>query len=211
MSLSRFRLWLPVIAACVLLSACVSLPDRDDRLAVHTLRAAPAEAIAPRSPVTLRIDLPLAAPPLDSARLVRRQANGEIGLLSDVRWNQPAPALWQQLLLQHLSDSQGWQAVVTPSSSVRSDVRLSGVLREFDYRTDDAASGAVHITFQAQWIDERSQRVLATQVFSHSERVDREHLAIVEGFQRATDVLLPQVLHWAIEQTANADADAPHQ
>ncbi|MBN8428366.1 MAG: membrane integrity-associated transporter subunit PqiC [Xanthomonadales bacterium] len=209
MSLSRFRLWLPVTAMTLLLAACVSLPDRDDRLAVHTLRVATTEAIALRSPVTLRIDLPLAAPPLDSARLVRRQANGEIGLLSDVRWNQPAPALWQQLLLQHLSDSQGWQAVVTPSSSVRSDVRLSGVLREFDYRTDDAASGAVHITFQAQWIDERSQRVLATQVFSHSERVDREHLAIVEGFQRATDVLLPQVLHWAIEQTANADA--PHQ
>jgi cholesterol transport system auxiliary component len=209
MSLSRFRLWLPVTAMTLLLAACVSLPDRDDRLAVHTLRVATTEAIALRSPVTLRIDLPLAAPPLDSARLVRRQASGEIGLLSDVRWNQPAPALWQQLLLQHLSDSQGWQAVVTPSSSVRSDVRLSGVLREFDYRTDDAASGAVHITFQAQWIDERSQRVLATQVFSHSERVDREHLAIVEGFQRATDVLLPQVLHWAIEQTANADA--PHQ
>ena len=186
MSLSRFRLWLPVIAACVLLSACVSLPDRDDRLAVHTLRAAPAEAIAPRSPVTLRIDLPLAAPPLDSARLVRRQANGEIGLLSDVRWNQPAPALWQQVLMQHLSDSQGWQAVVTPSSSVRSDVRLSGVLREFDYRTDDAASGAVHITFQAQWIDERSQRVLATQVFSHSERVDREHLANRQRRRRRT-------------------------
>ena len=209
MSLSRFRLWLPVTAMTLLLAACVSLPDRDDRLAVHTLRVATTEAIALRSPVTLRIDLPLAAPPLDSARLVRRQANGEIGLLSDVRWNQPAPALWQQLLLQHLSDSQGWQAVGTPSSSVRSDVRLSGVLREFDYRTDDAASGAVHITFQAQWIDERSQRVLATQVFCHSERVDREHLAIVEGFQRATDVLLPQVLHWAIEQTANADA--PHQ
>lgn len=209
MSLSRFRLWLPVTAMTLLLAACVSLPDRDDRLAVHTLRVATTEAIALRSPVTLRIDLPLAAPPLDSARLVRRQANGEIGLLSDVRWNQPAPALWQQLLLQHLSDSQGWQAVVTSSSSVRSDVRLSGVLREFDYRTDNAASGAVHITFQAQWIDERSQRVLATQVFRHSERVDREHLAIVEGFQRATDVLLPQVLHWAIEQTANADA--PHQ
>ncbi len=206
MNLSPFRLWLPVTAVTLLLAACVSLPDRDDRLAVHTLRAASTEAVAPQSPITLRIDLPLAAPPLDSARLVRRQANAEIGLLSEVRWNQPAPALWQQLLQQHLSDSQGWQAVVTSSSSVRSDVRLAGVLREFDYRTDDAASGAVHITFQAQWIDERSQRVLATQVFSHSERVDRQHLAIVEGFQRAADALLPQVLHWAIEQTAHADA-----
>ena len=206
MNLSPFRLWLPVTAVTLLLAACVSLPDRDDRLAVHTLRAASTESIAPQSPITLRIDLPFAAPPLDSTRLVRRQANAEIGLLSEVRWNQPAPALWQQLLQQHLSDSQGWQAVVTSSSSVRSDVRLAGVLREFDYRTDDAASGAVHITFQAQWIDERSQRVLATQVFSHSERVDRQHLAIVEGFQRAADALLPQVLHWAIEQTAHADA-----
>ena len=205
MNLSPFRLWLPVTAVTLLLAACVSLPDRDDRLAVHTLRAASTEAVAPQSPITLRIDLPFAAPPLDSARLVRRQANAEIGLLSEVRWNQPAPALWQQLLQQHLSDSQGWQAVVTSSSSAAAtfDWPVCCVSSTTARMTPPAAR---HITFQAQWIDERSQRVLATQVFSHSERVDRQHLAIVEGFQRAADALLPQVLHWAIEQTAHADA-----
>lgn len=210
MSLSRFRLWLPVIAMTALLTACVSLPDRDDRLAVHTLNAASANAVAARSPLTLRIDLPLAAPPLDSARLVRRQANGALGLLSDVRWNQPAPALWQRLLQQHLSDSQAWQAVVLSSSSVRSDVRLTGVLRDFDYRVDpDSELAAVHIRFQAEWIDERQQRVITTHLFSHSEPVARDHADILNGFQRATDVLLPQVLSWAVEQTAHTDA--PHQ
>ena len=209
MSQSLSRLWLPVIAVCGLLSACVSLPDRNDRLAVHTLHAASPDTVATQSAQTLRIDLPNAAPPLDGTRVVRRQPQGELGLLSEIRWNQPPPALWQALLQQHLSDNCAWQAVVVSNASVRSDVRLAGVLREFDYRADDAAQGgSVHIAFQAQWIDEHRQRVLATQVFSHTEAVARDHLAIIEGFQRAADAVLPQVLDWAVEQSARTDA--PH-
>ena len=69
MSQSLSRLWLPVIAVCGLLSACVSLPDRNDRLAVHTLHAASPDTVATQSAQTLRIDLPNAAPPLDGTRV----------------------------------------------------------------------------------------------------------------------------------------------
>lgn len=201
--MNRPALWMLGLSA-LLLTGCALGPHRD-QLQLWTLdpMAAPAAPDSAPAPLSwqLLIEEPLADPVLADARIVRRSAAG-LGVYRGVAWSDRATPMWQRLLVQSFQNDGRLPGVARSSARVHGDVLLLSELRAFQVE-DDAQ---VVVQVQAQLIRTDRQQVFATRSFRTVVPLagGEGALAMAAAFQRAVDVLLPQIVDWTLEQGLQA-------
>lgn len=191
------------VAAVLLLPGCLSIGDRAE-LAVYApaVRAA-ASVDGPRLDRTLAVAEPNASTALDSTRIAVRPEPGRLQVYAGAIWADTAPALVQSALVDALSASGRFRAVVRPTDGVSSDLLLRLDLRHFEaLYAPGARRPTVVVELQATLVEARGARIAASRRFRAEQPAEGEALPdVVPAFEAAlgevSDALLPWLLDHA--------------
>ena len=105
---------------------------------------------------------PVAGQALDSDRIVIRPAEGEIAYLSGAQWADRLPRLVQTRLIQSFENTRTVKLVGRPGDRLAADRTLETEIRAFEI---NVRSGEAVVEITAKLLDDRSGRLVATQVF----------------------------------------------
>ncbi len=158
----------------------------------------------------LLVDVPSAADPVSSQRIVLKPGDRAYGVFEKARWTDRAPELFQALLLEGFEDSGRVTGVGRMSSSVGGDLALVGELRSFE--AEYPPQGQVHarIVYSAKLIHYSSSRVLTSRVFEQRvPSAGRELPAVVAAFERGLNVMVPEIVDWSLT-AGNANWEAAY-
>lgn len=206
------RALLPILTLLLtlLLSACSVLPTPTP-LRTFTLPDTPLESpsgksaagegpAVPALALTIKVETPRANEPLDGVRILVQPSAQELKVYAGSRWRDRAPVLLQERLIRALRQDGRLNAVIDDSSRARDDMLLSTRLAGFHSRYQQSGPEVV-IELDAQLIDTRQGRVLASQRFSIDQPADNEDIeAIVAAFGKAADRLDRQVVDWILSR-----------
>ena len=114
---------------------------------------------------SIAVALPTALRALDSERVVVQPTPGEINYLGGARWADRLPRVVQARIVQAFDNSKRVRALPRGSSDQsRSDFVLDTEIREFGVHVGNSPTALVEIS--ARIVNERTSRVVATQVFT---------------------------------------------
>ncbi|WNK21143.1 ABC-type transport auxiliary lipoprotein family protein [Halomonas piscis] len=191
-----------LLAVLMTLPACSLLPDQTPQrtflLPATTQPAAPAPALD----TTLRLETPRAAQLLASPRILVRPNRQEISVYAGTRWNDDAPALLRDRLIEAFRQDGRLATVVREGSRVQSDLTLSSDLGAFqsEYNGDQAPQAVIRL--DVQLLDESNRKVVASRRFDVRQQSDSPQLeSVVDAFGLAADKLATQLVDWVIANT----------
>lgn len=185
-----------VLLAATLVSACSILPE-PSRYQLYRL---PPSGLGPQQAEPATISLQVQAPRADdltgSNRVVVLQEGQRLSAWSGIRWAAPAPALWRDQLLDAFHNAGAFQALSIGEDNLNTDLTLTGHLRTFHVDQTGERATAV-IRFDAQLLDHRERRVMATRRFDVEEPLaDNTPVELVRAMGAATDRMARQLLGW---------------
>ena len=199
-----------LIAVMLVLSACSLVAGKREDLTVyapalvHTL-----SSHAPRA-WQLVVAEPKAIGPLNANRMVVYAQPGVVQFYKNARWRDSAPILILEMLLQAFQDSANLAGIGTPTSRLRADFVLQLDLQEFQAEYRSAQAPTVVIRLSAQFVDNSTNRALATHTFTVEQPCTGTDLpSVFAGFQEALNRTLPLVVAWAAE-TGDVNWHAKH-
>lgn len=192
-----------LLAAALALSACSLLTGRHEDLTVFApvlAHPAPSSTTPPKRAWQLIVAEPQAVGPLNGARIVVLPKPGVIEFYKGARWRDSTPILIQQLLLQAFQESANLAGSGTPLTGLRADFVLLLDLQEFQAEYRGAQTPTVALRMNAQFVDDASDRALATHVFAVEQHCAGSDLhSVFAAFQQALNQMLPQVVEWAVQ------------
>jgi cholesterol transport system auxiliary component len=106
---------------------------------------------------------PGAVQPLESDRIIVKEANGAVSSLGGGQWADRLPRLVQSRLIQTFENSSGLKAVARPGGGVTPDFQLTSELRAFQI---DAPTGQAVVELSVKLVQDRSGRIASTRVFT---------------------------------------------
>lgn len=184
------------------LAACSILPPAEPvtyyRLPVTRLVLPAPLPSSPPLPISLRINQPHADGLLAGERIVVLPDDNQLSVYQGARWEAPAPVLWRNNIMDSWSQAGKVQYLSTDNEALQVDLELGGTLRAF-HTEYHAGQPSVHIQFDAQLIDPRSRRILASQRFSTQQTpASADVAAVVTAFGEAQQQLSQQLLTWLL-------------
>ena len=149
----------------VLLGGCSSLlhssAPPEQTYYLRAPAAAPATAAAPAGTLgSLRVELPVASPGLDSSRIMLVQADHRMNFYAASRWPGATPQLIEALSVDALRAAGAWSSVQDSASPFPADYLLQIAVRRFD--ADYSGGGAapeVHVVLDCS-LGRRAEREL---------------------------------------------------
>ncbi len=161
----------------------------------------------------LLVDVPNAADPVSSQRIVLKPGARAYGVFEKARWTDRAPELLQALLIEGFEDSGRVIGVGRMSSSVGGDIALIGELRAFEAEYPDEGQPFARITFSAKLVHYSSSRVLTARVFEQRVPSEGRDLpSVVAAFEQGVNAMVPEVVDWALSAgDANWQAAYPER
>lgn len=202
----RSGLLFSMVCAMALLAACSILPPNEspDIYVLPHAHAALAVNNAPPLPWQLRVDTPEAIGMLTGNGIVVMPEPGKITVYKDAQWNDPAPMLLRERLVDAFLAGHRLPAVTTESDALSADFILSGDLRAFQSEYRNGAPVVV-IRFDAQLRHGGSRQVLAARSFEVTAAPSGGAVPqVVQAFGQACDQLGAQVVAWTLEQGQQA-------
>ncbi|NWB88676.1 ABC-type transport auxiliary lipoprotein family protein [Pseudomonas gingeri] len=193
---------LTLVVGLALSGACSILPQADPA-DVYRLPTAQNSVPAPNSqPVnwSLRIAKPIASDALNSPNIAVVPQGDLISHYKASRWSDPAPVLLRNRILDAFQRDGRVRLLSTDDSNLQADFELGGELQAF--QTEYRGQGAeVVIRFDARLVRGIDQRILASRRFEVRQPLsDKQVPGVVEGFGRAGDKLMVQLIDWAVRQ-----------
>ena len=188
------------------LAACSILPANEspDIYVLPPGHAAPATNNAPQLPWQLRVDTPEATGMLAGSGIVVMPEPGKITVYKGAQWNDPAPVLLRERLVDAFLATHRLPAVTTESDALSADFILSGDLRAFQSEYRNGAPVVV-IRFDAQLRRGSSRDVLAARSFEVTATPSGVAVPqVVQAFGDACDQLSAQVVEWTLAQGQQA-------
>lgn len=187
-----------------LLSGCSILP-KSAPLQVYLLPSqVPNASAAPALNWSLRINPAQASQALDTARIAVIPEGNQISSYASSRWSDPAPRLLRNHLLNAFQHDGRLPALSSDDDNLPSDLTLGGELQAFQSEYQQGTV-TVRVRLQARLIDNRSQRIIASQRFEVRQPVSGSQVpAVVQAFGQASDQLAAQVLQWTLAQGQKA-------
>ncbi|WP_445466129.1 ABC-type transport auxiliary lipoprotein family protein [Faunimonas sp. B44] len=153
------------LAVLIGLSGCARLlPQTPD--AIFDLSAPSGFAVPSGTNAQILVPTPSALRALDTERIAARPAASEYAYLPGAVWADSLPRLLQARLLQTLQDSGRVRAVALPGQGVLIDYQII-----LDIRSFEIANGAAVAEFALKLMDDRTGRVVATEIVRQSSPV----------------------------------------
>jgi cholesterol transport system auxiliary component len=147
---------------------------------------------------------PAAVQPLESDRIIVREASGAVSALPGGQWADRLPRLVQSRLIQTFENSSGLRAVSRPGSGVTPDFQLTGELRAFNI---DASTGQAVVEMSVKLVNDRSGRIATTRIFTSRVPVGAiDAASAAQALDRALSNVLREIVRYV--GTGRA-ADAP--
>lgn len=179
-----------VLAAMSLLAAC------------STPTAPTFDLTAPRQPIRgglvsgqLVIAEPTALAPLETERILVRDAAGAVSYLPGAQWADRLPRLFQARLLQTFENATRIRAVARPGEGVTGDYQLNTELRAFQL---DAATGEAFVEVSAKVLAVQSGRITYARVFSaRTPAGTSEGPRVAQALDESLSKVLVGVVRWA--------------
>jgi cholesterol transport system auxiliary component len=147
---------------------------------------------------------PAAVQPLESEKIVVKDASGAVAAVGGGQWADRLPRLVQSRLIQTFENSSGLKAVSRPGDRVTPDFQLTSEIRAFQI---EAASGQAVVELSVKIVNDRSGRIAATRIFTGRVPVgtiDAGNAA--QALDRALSIVLTDIVRFV--GTARA-ANAP--
>ena len=211
---------LPRVRAVTLLCAalcggCTGLHSSAQPEQTYYLRAQPTAGAAPPAGVTasLRLARPLAAPGLDSPRIVLVQADHRMSFYAASRWPAPLPDVIEALAVETLRGSGVWATVEDSASPFPADYLLQIAVRRFeaDYSTGGAAP-VVQVVLDCSIGRRAGSDVIATFTTSGSVPAAANRLgAVLAAFEQAGSAALAALAQQAAEAVRADTEHAPRR
>ncbi|MCC5884037.1 MAG: membrane integrity-associated transporter subunit PqiC [Halomonas sp.] len=194
---------LPVIA--LFMAGCQLVPERTP-VAFYDLPSQPLEPApdsSTRVDTTVRLATPYASGLLDGARIVVVPEPNRPQVYEGARWVDGMPQLLRDRLLDAFQDDGRLSRMVSADSGVAVDMELLSDLRIFHSEYRNGHPEAV-IRLDVRLVDARSQRLVASQRFLHSQRAESAAIVdVVNAFGVASDSLAQELVDWTVLQTLN--------
>ncbi|MGO9943847.1 MAG: ABC-type transport auxiliary lipoprotein family protein [Rhodoblastus sp.] len=166
------------------MAGCASAPQTYD------LRPAPASAHVSRGSIS--VDIPTAAPPLDTDLIVVREAGDLLSRLPDARWADRLTLLVQSRTIETFENAGLLRQL--RSSGDTPSYRLMLGLRRFDI---DAPNRVAQVEISAQVVSSSGQ-VSAAKIFTSSEPLGEiAGPQAAQALDRAFGHILPRLVAWA--------------
>lgn len=193
-----------LLAVLMTLPACSLLPDQTPQrtflLPATTQPAAPAPA--PALDTTLRLETPRAAKLLSGPRILVRPNRQEVSVYAGTRWNDDAPVLLRDRLIEAFRQDERLATVVGEGSRARSDLTLSSDLGAFQSEYNGNQIPQAVIRLDVQLLDESNRKVVASRRFDVRQPSETSQLeSVVDAFGLAADELAAQLVDWTIAHT----------
>jgi len=197
----------PLALILALLSGCGALTavsDASARMDAYTLTpVAGAGGDAATGSRHLIVELPTSAGALATDRILIRPVPVQAQYLPDGRWSEPTPALVQTLLVASFQNLGGFRLVGRSAAGLQPDYTLMTELQ--DFHAEPSGVGTTPLTVRvgamATLIRESDRRIVATRRFAATAGVASDDtLAVVRGFETATQALLRDVVVWTRTQ-----------
>lgn len=177
-----------------LLFALTACGGGSDAPELYTLRA-PVESMnyCRNAGKSIAVTEPVAAPGLDSSRMVVREAAHHQTFYQGVRWNAPVPQVLQHYMVERLQNSGLFTSATTEDSAMRQAWLLEMQLHEFS--VDKTAARAV-IRLTISIVNTAERTPLFTDNFQFSEPIDGQSIdQIVATFNRGLDRISTDMLN----------------
>lgn len=148
----------------------------------------------------LVIEEPDAGAALDTDRIMIRPNPLQAQYLPAARWTGSAPVTLQTVLVRAFEDANAFRYVGRRPLGASGDVALVSELTDFQAEVgDDGRAVAVRVRLVARLVREADIAVLASRTFQTTVPVaSTDPLVVVQGFNTATDTILPEVVGWAL-------------
>lgn len=190
------------LGACALADVASGPPP-----SLYVLTAPSPDTPAARIDAQLVVEEFSAPAALNTSRIVFQPSPNEIKYYAGARWADRAPAMIASLLVETLSDTGRFSAVVGPGNQARTDISLIGDIRAFGaFRDADAGLGdgatKVRVALFVSLVNARDRRVVASREFSAEAPAGSGIDGIVAACDTALDTVLTEIAGWTVEQSA---------
>lgn len=203
-----------VSALALLTASCSALIPHAEPVDIYRLPASAALEAPPApaksaSNTQLRVDTPQASGLLAGKRIVIIPDDSRISVYHGARWDQPAPQLLRDRIIQAFRDTGRLHAVLDDDSRLHADYTLSGTLQAFQAESRRKATPSVVISYDAMLVRNSGHDIIATHRIDIVRPTTSAAIpAVVDALGKATDEMDAQLTHWVFEQIAK-DKDSP--
>ena len=185
--------------ACIVLSACGTLPKQnDDSLSKTYLLQAPkvTNLNLPEqfSCVSLMVNNVRAAPGYATPRIAYLQKDHQLSYFAHHQWVDAPANMLTGIVTQTIEDAQIFQAVIQAPAAASTDVRLESELL-YLHQIIEGDHSSVHLAIRFTLIDQELRKVMLTHSIALQETVDEQNpYGAVKAANRALGALLSNLL-----------------
>ena len=150
-------------------------------------------------PATILVRDTRAVPFINGRKIVFARSDISRGYYQFASWAVPPPRAFTDILVEKLEEATIFQSVARQSSAVSFEYQLNTEIAEF-YHGITNAPGEVVISVNVELVDFEQRRIIGKKVFERSEPAESFDVqGAVIGFERATNVLVDELIFWISE------------
>ncbi len=188
-------------AAAIMLGGC-SFGLAGSAPATYDLQAPSMDKIRSAGSMQLTISPPVAIKTIDTDEILVKGANGRVAYFSGVAWGDRLPRLFQARLVETLSNSGAFRAILTNQDRVSGDLSLSTEIRNFEIEPSPEGGEAV-VDVYAKLVDEKNNAVITTKRFHASARAaSSDPAAGIKALNDAFQEVTLGIVSWVSRRTA---------
>lgn len=194
-----------ILLFALFLSACSLLP-KTELVQIYKLPITTSDQGAPTAKLnwSLRINTPHTSQQLDSVRIVVIPTGNQINSYQGVRWNERAPILLRDRILDTFQRNDRIKTITSDNTSFNVDAELTSDLHAFQSEYHNGKP-EVQIQIDMYLVENKNQRVLASHRFDvliASKNADIE--SVMQAFGQASDKLSHEIVAWTIRVKQDA-------
>jgi cholesterol transport system auxiliary component len=168
----------------------------------YTLRAVHAPQTPPAaqpSAASLRVELPLPAPGLQSERIVIVQPDHRMSYYAGSQWAAELPLIVEELAVERLRATGDWVAVSDSKSAFSSEYLLQITIRRFEAEYTTDAAPTARVAFDCA-IGRRADHALVASFTAQGEAVASTNRvgAVVAAFEQAANAALSHLAEGSV-------------
>ena len=135
----------------------------------------------------------------DSLRIMVRPTPHEVQVYKDAAWGKMPTDMIEDALLRTLEDSGRIQAIARQGSGLGADYRLVLDLRRFESTYDGQPRPSANIELSAKLLELRTQRVVASNTFSHGTPAAGTDVSqVVDAFEQSLHRVTADLAAWTL-------------
>jgi cholesterol transport system auxiliary component len=185
-------LWVAALSGC---SAFKSNVVETQVYLLQPTAAAEAATASSAPPGSLSVQMPVAAPGLETDRIVLTRAGGRLDYFAAASWADRLPQVLQRVTIDALRARGAFGAVQSDAAPFNTDFTLQIEVRRFAAEYADTGAPTVHVVLDCT-LGRRSDRGILTSFTAEASvpAGDNRLGAVIEAFDRAAGMALQQIV-----------------